>query len=169
MRFHDLPLAGVEQARFKQDTIGNADFPDIVQWGEQKHMLHVFVIEAVFWRKLFCDDSGVARHAFQVGTLSKRIGFPAAVDKGFKLIRLRIVDCHRHPVYKLKALVKRVVQDLQLFRERSVMIKGFKRVLMIRQMKLDECDLHLTTICIARVFWLFGFTLSHPISHFIYR
>ncbi len=43
--------------------------------------------------------------------LSKRISFPAAVDKGLELIRLGIIDCHRYTVYKLEALGKRVVQD----------------------------------------------------------
>ncbi len=60
--FHDLPLADVSKASFKQDAIGNTDFPDIVQWREQKYLLDVFVIEAVFWRELFSYDSGIARH-----------------------------------------------------------------------------------------------------------
>lgn len=34
VRFHDFLFAGVEQAGFKQDTIRNADFSDIVQRGE---------------------------------------------------------------------------------------------------------------------------------------
>ena len=69
--------------------------------------------------------------------VSQRIRFATAMDKGLELIRLGIVDCHRYTVYKREALGKCGVQEFQLFRERSVMIKGVKGVLMIRHMKHD--------------------------------
>ena len=83
-------------------------------------------------RATFPDLLQRARFA-QLGlVLSKRIGFPAAMDKGLELIGLGIVDGHRYPVYKLEAPGNHVVQGFQLFRERSVTIKSLKGILMIR-------------------------------------
>jgi hypothetical protein len=61
---------------------------------------------------------------------------------------LGIVDGHRYTIYKLEALGKRVVQGFQLVRARSVTIKGFKGILMIRHIRLAE-QLYSATYCIG--------------------